>query len=144
MVGRRRVKRAEGIPNGHDAGNTLPSFPCNYFFMGDTAVTVTSVEKERSAMSAYIMARIRVTDQKQYQAYIDSPSSLEPYGGRLIIRGGEPLPLEGEPMRDRMVVIEFPSREHARDWYHSAAYQEKKKLRDGAADASFWIMDGVG
>ena len=41
-------------------------------------------------------------------------------------------------------MIEFPSREHARNWYHSDAYQAIIQIRfDGARTDFFMFVDGV-
>jgi uncharacterized protein (DUF1330 family) len=39
-------------------------------------------------------------------------------------------------------VIEFPDVATAKGWYESPAYQKAKQLRDGAADAELFIIDG--
>ena len=46
--------------------------------------------------------------------------------------------------RERKVVIEFPSIEDARAWYHGDAYQELAKIRREASSADFVLVEGVG
>ena len=41
-----------------------------------------------------------------------------------------------------VVVIEFPSMEHARGFYRSEEYAAIKTLRDGAGFAKFVLVDG--
>ena len=43
---------------------------------------------------------------------------------------------------DGVVLLEFPDLAGAKAWYESEAYQEAKKLRDGAADTELFIVDG--
>lgn len=50
--------------------------------------------------------------------------------------------LEGDEETRRLVVIEFPSIDHAKRFYGSQAYQETKKLREGGGDAQFVLVDG--
>ena len=50
--------------------------------------------------------------------------------------------LEGDGRVLGVVLFEFSSMEEARRWYRSAAYQEVKKLRDGAADFDLILVDG--
>jgi uncharacterized protein (DUF1330 family) len=52
--------------------------------------------------------------------------------------------LEGEPPAGRTVVLEFPTRQAALDWYRSEEYTSIRMLRDGAAQARLYVVDGVG
>jgi len=95
-------------------------------------------------MPAYIIARVEVTDWDNYGRYIKAtPGTIEQYGGRIIARGGQTLTLEGPEETRRLVLLEFPSMDRAKEWYHSREYQEAKKLRTGAATGSFVAIDGV-
>ena len=94
-------------------------------------------------MSAYVVARIEVTDGDRYQEYVKAtPAILARYGGRFIARGGQITTLEGPLETRRVVLIEFPSAEQAQAWYHSQEYQDVKKLRQGTATASIITIDG--
>lgn len=95
-------------------------------------------------MTAYVVARVRVTDPEQYKRYIArTPDCVASFGGRFIARGGEPVTLEGPEFKDRMVIIEFPSMEQAEAFYHSPEYTEIKALREHAAVGEFIALDGV-
>ena len=84
-----------------------------------------------------------VTDPDQYDKYKPlSGASIADAGGRLIVRGGEFEVLEGTAPPSRTVVIEFPTRQAAVDWYHGAAYTEARKVREGAAVANMYVVDG--
>jgi uncharacterized protein (DUF1330 family) len=50
--------------------------------------------------------------------------------------------LEGEWPGTRTVVLEFPSVEAARDWYHSPEYQAVAPIRQAAADCQAVIVAG--
>lgn len=95
-------------------------------------------------MPAYLMVRAKVTDMKRYQEYMKlTPAILEKYGGRFIIRGGEKVILEGPEVTERMVMVKFDSVDAARRMYDSAEYQAAVKVRQGAAEASFIVMEGL-
>ncbi len=95
-------------------------------------------------MPAYLLVRAQVSDMQQYQQYMQlTPAILEKYGGRFVIRGGEKIILEGPPASERIVLVKFDSVEAARRMYNSPEYQAAIKLREGAADASFIVMQGV-
>jgi uncharacterized protein (DUF1330 family) len=43
----------------------------------------------------------------------------------------------------RIILIEFPSVERAREFYNSPEYTEVKKLRANAAEGEIIIVDGI-
>ena len=95
-------------------------------------------------MAAYLLARVEVTDWDRYKEYTKkTPEAIAKYGGRFIVRAGEMVTLEGPEETRRVVLIEFPSYEKAKEFYHSQEYQEAKKLREGAATGQFLAIDGV-
>ena len=95
-------------------------------------------------MPAYIIARVNVTDVARYSEYMKvTPGVIAMFGGRFIARGGESVTLEGQPETDRVVLIEFPTLTAAKNFYHSEQYREAKILREGAATAQFFAIDGV-
>jgi uncharacterized protein (DUF1330 family) len=95
-------------------------------------------------MSAYVIARVEVTDWDKYGEYMKvTPGVIAQYGGRFIARGGEMVTLEGSEETQRLVLLEFPSMAGAKAWYHSQEYQNARKIRVGAAKASFIAIDGV-
>ena len=95
-------------------------------------------------MSAYVIARIEITDWDRYREYVKAtPAVIAKFGGRFIARGGETITLEGPAEKRRVVLIEFPSLDRARAFYDSLEYREVMKLREGAADASLVAIAGV-
>ncbi|MBF0278524.1 MAG: DUF1330 domain-containing protein [SAR324 cluster bacterium] len=95
-------------------------------------------------MSAYVIAKVTVSDMEQYKEYMKaSPGVVEKYGGKFIVRGGEKITLEGPEVTERMVVVEFPTMEKAKEFYHSPEYTAARKLREGAAIGSFVALDGI-
>ena len=95
-------------------------------------------------MAAYILARVEVTDWDRYKEYVkETPKAIKKYGGKFIVRGGEMVTLEGPEETRRLVLIEFPSLEKAKEFYYSQEYQKAKKIREGAALGQFLALDGV-
>jgi len=94
-------------------------------------------------MPAYLIARVRVTDPERYREYAAlAPEAIARYGGRYLVRGGPITPLEGPEERDRIVVVEFPSMEHARKFWSSPEYELAKTRREGAATGQFLLVEG--
>lgn len=92
-------------------------------------------------MSAFVLVEVDIFDDKLYEEYKKlTPTSLEPFGGKFVIRGLPVEALEGNWKHDRLVLLEFPSREKALGWYNSEAYQTAKKIREKASKANFLII----
>lgn len=92
-------------------------------------------------MTAYVLVEVDIFDDKLYEEYKKlTPSSLEPFGGKFVIRGLPVEALEGDWKHDRLVLLEFPSKEKALGWYNSEAYQAAKKIRENASKANFFII----
>lgn len=95
-------------------------------------------------MAAYMIVRVTVTDMAQYGEYMKlTPAIVEKYGGKFIVRGGEVITLEGDPETRRVVMVEFPSSEQAQAFYNSDEYQAAIEIRKDAAEAQFFVVDGV-
>ena len=94
-------------------------------------------------MTAYIIARIDVTDPQDYMTYASQTVALaEKAGGRFLVKGGEQETVEGEA-RSRQVLIEFPDRAAAIAWYNSAEYQEILPIALRASVRDIVVVDGV-
>lgn len=95
-------------------------------------------------MAGYIIADVEITDPEEYKRYAQqTPGTVEQYGGRFIVRGGQPETLEGDWQTKRIVIIEFPSVEQAKIWYDSPEYSAIKGIRQHAAISSIIIVQGA-
>ncbi len=95
-------------------------------------------------MPAYLIVRAKVTDMQQYQEYMKlTPAIVEKYGGQFIIRGGDKVVLEGPDSSERIVMLKFDNVDAVRRMYNSDEYQAAIKVRAGAAEASFIVMEGL-
>jgi uncharacterized protein (DUF1330 family) len=99
--------------------------------------------KKESGVSAYVVVQAEVIDWDRFKKYLkESPGTIARYGGKYIARGGETDVFEGDFEDKRLVLIEFPSLEKAREWYHSDEYREVKRLRKGAATGTLVAIEG--
>jgi uncharacterized protein (DUF1330 family) len=95
-------------------------------------------------MPAYFIVDNEVTDSAGFEEYRKQvPITVEKYGGRFLVRGGQIQTLEGDWRPKRIVVTEFPSIEQARRWYDSEEYRALKVLRSRAARGSVVLVEGV-
>jgi uncharacterized protein (DUF1330 family) len=95
-------------------------------------------------VAAYVVYEGEVLDPVRYEEYRQKAgASIEAAGGRYLVRGGERTALEGEPPAGRVVVAVFPNRQAALDWYHGEEYTTIRRIREGAARARMYVVDGI-
>jgi len=95
-------------------------------------------------MPAYFIVDNEVIDPAAFEEYRKQvPGTVEKYGGRFLVRGGQMQALEGDWTPKRIVVTEFPSIEQARRWYDSEEYRPLKVLRLRTARGSVVLVEGV-
>lgn len=95
-------------------------------------------------MTAFAVAVIHETrfgdEIREYLQRIDD--TLVPFSGKYRVHGGPYHPLEGAWSGD-LVVIEFPSMEHAQGWYESDAYKAIRHLRTEHTVGQVLLVQGV-
>ena len=95
-------------------------------------------------MAAYVLVEISIDDPDVYEAYKKlTPAAIAAYDGRFVVRGGKTESLEGDWQPDRIVVLEFPSVERAKEWWASDAYAKAKALRQQSAKTKMLVVEGV-
>ena len=68
-------------------------------------------------MPAYVIVDILVTDPVAYEEYKRLASlSIQAFGGTYLVRGGASQVLEGSWQPNRLVLLQFDTREKARAW----------------------------
>lgn len=89
----------------------------------------------------YLIVTIKVVkDREAFQQYADQVKVLiAKHLGRYLVSERAPEVREGEFPYARIVVVEFPSADAARDWYDSPEYQAIIPLRRRAFDANIII-----
>ncbi|HEX2165634.1 MAG TPA: DUF1330 domain-containing protein, partial [Longimicrobiales bacterium] len=92
-------------------------------------------------MAAYVIAHIDVKDPVRYEDYKKMvPPSIAKFGGRFIARGGPVEVLEGEWQPKRLVLVEFPTIEAAREWYASEDYRPARELRQATSNGDLIVI----
>jgi uncharacterized protein (DUF1330 family) len=95
-------------------------------------------------MSAYVIVEIDVHDPVGYEEYKKSArATVQAHGGKYIVRGGKTEVLEGEWQPKRIVVLEFPSTDRAKEWLNCEEYREPRKMRHRTARTNMILVDGV-
>lgn len=94
-------------------------------------------------MPAYIIVEVEVTDPETYVGYTKlTPATIAAYDGKFIVRGGSTESLEGEWNPGRVVVLEFPNVERAKEWWSSPEYGPAKAIRHKAATTRMIVAEG--
>jgi uncharacterized protein (DUF1330 family) len=95
-------------------------------------------------MSAYVIVEIEITDPVGYEEYKKhAGATVEKYGGKYIVRGGKTEVLEGDWKPKRIVVLEFPTMERAKEWLNCEEYREPRKMRHRTARTHMLVVEGV-
>ena len=94
-------------------------------------------------MSAYIVVDISVHDTEQYQKYVAvAPGYVKKHGGKYLVRGGQVDIAEGDWKPERLVILEFPSMEHANGLLQDPEYQSVAELRRASTTSRLIVADG--
>ena len=93
---------------------------------------------------AYWVGLVNIKKKDEYKKYVDiAGPALLAAGATILSRGGKIKNLEGSEI-DRIVVIEFPSMDHAEKFYHSDDYKNGLKfLTNEVADRFLNIAEGL-
>jgi uncharacterized protein (DUF1330 family) len=95
-------------------------------------------------MSAYVIVEVEILDPQRYENYKQMVApSLQPYGGKFIVRGGHVETVEGNWSPKRLVILEFPSVAKAKAWWGSPEYAEAKALRQATARTQMILAEGL-
>lgn len=97
-------------------------------------------------MAAYVIIDISVREQAakaDYAQYSEKVRSIvEKHGGRYLARGGRITPVAGDWMPERIILIEFPSSDHVKQWWNSPEYKAIAGLRENSTLARAIIVEG--
>ncbi len=91
-------------------------------------------------MSVYLFVEITDKDEAAKARYAEvAGKTIESVGGRFLARG--PLTaLHGESTFERGLIVEFPDRQTALDWYNGPDYQAIIETRNVAFDSRFLLI----
>jgi uncharacterized protein (DUF1330 family) len=96
-------------------------------------------------MPAYILVTAVIHDAKRFAAYGSANAALVArMGGKYLVLGPEGDVLEGQPTAGKRVISEWPDKDAALAYWHSAEYAAIRKLREGICDAQVILLDGFG
>jgi uncharacterized protein (DUF1330 family) len=95
-------------------------------------------------MSAYFILDVDVQNPLGMREYLENvPGTLQPYGGRYIVRGGKFEVIEGDWQPTQVVMLEFPNMEQAKRWYACEEYKPFKEARLAACVTNIVLVEGM-
>ncbi|WP_405234482.1 DUF1330 domain-containing protein [Lentisalinibacter salinarum] len=95
-------------------------------------------------MSAYFVFNYSVKDQDAYKPYLDQvPKVLEAHGAEILAADFESERIEGDAGHVT-VVLRFPSKAAAKEWYQSPEYQKIIGLRTSNSEGIAAIANAAG
>lgn len=94
-------------------------------------------------MAAYFIVNAHVTNPAGLERYLAAVgASFEGHDIKVLAATNEATAIEGTPVGERAVVLEFPDRDAALAWYNSDVYQEVVGLRLAATEGFAILADG--
>ena len=92
----------------------------------------------------YFFVEVEIADPAVYEAYRTAvPDIISAHGGRILVRGGDPQPLDGTLPKRRRVIVEFDNPEAVKKFYNSDAYQAVLPIRLNASKGFVCLLTGV-
>jgi uncharacterized protein (DUF1330 family) len=95
-------------------------------------------------MKCYTVGEMQITDPSWISDYVANVTGMvERRGGRYLARTAQVEKIEGERARPPVcVLIEWPSREVADEFYESEEYRPYREARTGGASNEFMLVAG--
>lgn len=95
-------------------------------------------------MPAYVVGDLYVTDAAQFDTYrTRGAAAIAQYGGRMLAAGGNAELLDGNPVPELSIIIEFPDAAAARRWYRSPEYQAARAIRLKSSLGRVFLIEGM-
>jgi len=94
-------------------------------------------------MSACLVLDLSIIDFEPFREYIEKiPSFIQKYGGKYLVEGEVPTVIEGDWEPERLVVIQFPSREHANAFLNDPEVKTLFAIRHKSTISKLVLVDG--
>ncbi len=96
-------------------------------------------------MSAYVLSFVTPINTEQFEAYREiAKKSMEVYGGRYVVRGGDIEVAEGSwPEGQAVVMMEFQDMDTLHTWYESPEYAPAREISKAALHRQLLFIEGV-
>ena len=98
-----------------------------------------------TSKAVFLIGDVDIKNIEEYKKYMEKVKPLiESYGGEYLIRGGEIDALETNLWKPtRMVLVMFPNKKIAMEWYNSEEYKPYKNIRLDNATSNILMVEGL-
>ncbi len=94
-------------------------------------------------MNAYLILDIEIHDLNVFQTYAaEVPAYVKKHSGRYVVLGAEAEAIEGNWKPQRLVVIEFPSKENAQEFLEDPDAQTVFGIRHQSTTSKLILVEG--
>ena len=94
-------------------------------------------------MNGYLILDLSINNFESFMEYIERiPEFIKKHGGRYIVQGVEPEVMEGDWCPDRLVVLEFPTKEKAKEFLGDPAAQPLFAIRHKSTTSKLILAEG--
>jgi uncharacterized protein (DUF1330 family) len=94
-------------------------------------------------VKAYLVLDLSINDLAGFSRYIaEIPAQIARHAGKYIVQGVPATPVEGDWTPERMVIIEFPSRENAQGFLSDPNIQDLFEIRHTTTTSRLVLVDG--
>ncbi|PSL07593.1 DUF1330 domain-containing protein [Cecembia rubra] len=95
-------------------------------------------------MAALVLVEVSIHNPELYEEYKKHTlATILKYGGRFVVRGAQTESLEGDWNPQRLVILEFPDIQAAKDWWASPEYTIAKNIRYQAANSKMLVVESL-
>ena len=98
-----------------------------------------------TSKAVYMIGDVDIKNIEEYKKYMEKVKPMiESYGGEYLIRGGKIDALETNLWKPtRMVLVKFPNKKSAMEWYNSDEYKPYKNIRLKNAFSNILMVEGL-
>ncbi len=94
-------------------------------------------------MKGYLILDFSIKDFGLFKEYIDKiPEFIKNHGGRYVVQGVEPEIMEGDWQPERVVVLEFPSKDVAKEFLADPEAQPLFSIRHNTTESKLILVEG--
>jgi uncharacterized protein (DUF1330 family) len=109
---------------------------------GSLIVRITFNIKE-NLLKSYLILDFAVKDLEAFMEYVNEiPEHIEKHQGKYIVEGVKPEVIEGDWEPERVVVLEFPSRENAKGFLEDPNVRPLFAIRHQSTTSKLILVDG--
>ncbi len=94
-------------------------------------------------MKGYLVLDLSIKDLQGFLEYAEKiPAFIEKHEGRYIVQGAVPEKMEGDWIPERLVILEFPSTDKAKEFLADPDAQNLFSLRHKTTNSQLVLAEG--